>query len=78
MKITTAVRVTVAVKTIVPGVPCPATDFYSFKMRVDVISPDVKEITLNATKALKEKGINPIEVIILGIGALLGNELQPS
>lgn len=75
MKITTTVRVTIAVKTIVPGIPCPATDFYAYKMRVDITSPDVKEITLNATKALKENGINPIEVIILGIGPLLGNEL---
>lgn len=75
MKITTTVRVTIAVKTIVPGVPCPATDFYAYKMRVDITSPDVKEITLNATKALKENGINPIEVVVLGIGPLLGNEL---
>lgn len=75
MKITTTVRVTIAVKTIVPGIPCPATDFYAYKMRVDITSPDVKEITLNATKALKENGINPIEVVVLGIGPLLGNEL---
>lgn len=75
MKITTNVRVVVAVKTITPGVPCPTTDFYAFGMRVDVISPDIKEITANATKSLKEKGINPIEVVVLGIGPLLGNEL---
>ena len=75
MKITTTVRVTIAVKTIVPGIPCPATDFYAYKTRVDITSPDIKEITLNATKSLKENGINPIEVVVLGIGPLLGNEL---
>ena len=75
MKITTTVRVVVAAKTIVPGVPCPATDFYAYKMRVDITTPDIKEITLNATKSLKEAGINPVEVIVLGIGPLLGNEL---
>jgi len=76
MKVSTNIRVVVAIKTTTPGIAGYETQFYFFKSRENLLSPDIKDLKARVSKSLSDLGINPIGMEILSFAPVMGDEIE--
>jgi hypothetical protein len=76
MKVSTNVRVVVAIKTTTPGLSGYETQFYFFRSRENLLSPDIKDLKARVSKSLSDLGINPIGMEILSFAPVMGDEIE--
>ncbi len=76
MKVSTNIRVVVAIKTTTPGIAGYETQFCFFKSRENLLSPDIKDLKARVSKSLSDLGINPIGMEILSFAPVMGDEIE--